>query len=703
MASFHVRSISLPKNSHPLTLAVEDQLCQLKASSSICQNLSGLQKLYECVEDFLSTQDGKCLDTVLDGSIMLLDVCSIIKDVLSQMRQSVQELQSSIRRRSNEVCEYMTSRKKITKVELIKRDERERKREKKKKKVDTEVSMLKEVEITTLAVLESVLSFVSAPKQNKSLISKLTLTKRVACNEETSEVMEVDTAVKALTKGIEVNNVQKTLKALEMTLQDLEDGLETVFRCLIKHRVSLLNINYLPTNSHPLTLAVEEQLCQLKATSSSSICQNLSGLQKLYECVEDFLSTQDGKCLDTVLDGSIMLLDVCSIIKDVLSQMRQSIQDLQSSIRRRSNEVSEYMISSKKITKVIRKCLANLKNNKKNNTEFCLLAEVEATTLAVFESILSFVSVPKQNKSLISKLTITKRVAHTEETSEVMKVENMVKSLTKGIEVKNAQKTLGSLEITLQDLEDGLETVFRCLIKHRVSLLNINYLPTNTHPLTLAVEEQLCQLKSSSSICQNLSCLQKLYECVEDFLSTQDGKCLDTVLDGSIMLLDVCSIIKDVLSQMRQSVQELQSSIRRRSNEVSEYMISRKKITKVIRKCLADLKNNKKNDTEISLLAEVEATTLAVFESILSFVSAPKENKSLISKLTLTKRIAHSEETSEVMKVDIAVKALTKGIEVNNVQKTLGALEMTLQDLEDGLETVFRCLIKHRVSLLNIN
>ncbi|KAI3945656.1 hypothetical protein MKW92_004855 [Papaver armeniacum] len=211
-------------------------------------------------------------------------------------------------------------------------------------------------------------------------------------------------------------------------------------------------------------------------------------------------------------------------------------------------------------------------------------------------------------------------------------------------------------------------------------------LPTNSHPLTLAVEEQLCQLKSSSSICQNLSRLQKLYECVEDFLSTQDGKCLDTVFDGSIMLLDVCSIIKDVLSQMRQSVQELQSSIRRRSNE-----------------CLADLKNNKKHDTEISLLAEVEATTLAVFESILSFVSAPKQNKSLISKLTLTKRVACNEETSEVMEVDTAVKALTKGIEVNNVQKTLKALEMTLQDLEDGLKTVFRCLIKHRVSLLNIN
>ncbi|XP_026377544.1 uncharacterized protein LOC113271835 [Papaver somniferum] len=111
MASFHVRSISLTKNSHPLTLAVEEQLCQLKAteqtSSSISKNLSGLKKLYDCVEDFLSTLDGNCSDSSLEGSIMLLDVCSIIKDVLSQLKESVQELQSSIRRRSNEVSEYL--------------------------------------------------------------------------------------------------------------------------------------------------------------------------------------------------------------------------------------------------------------------------------------------------------------------------------------------------------------------------------------------------------------------------------------------------------------------------------------------------------------------------------------------------------------------------------------------------------------------
>ncbi|OVA10892.1 Protein of unknown function DUF241 [Macleaya cordata] len=244
-------------------------------------------------------------------------------------------------------------------------------------------------------------------------------------------------------------------------------------------------------------------------------------------------------------------------------------------------------------------------------------------------------------------------------------------------------------------------------------------LPTRSHPLTLAVEEQLCRLRSSefassSSLCHNLAGLKDLYECVEDFLqleSIQQAKSVEGVLDGSIMLLDVCGIIRDVLSQMKQCVQDLQSSIRRRTNDIAAYMTSRKKVTKVIHKCLADLKkvDSKNNDlvAEISVLREVEATTLAIFESLLSFVSGPKQsNWSLVSKLMPTKRVAHKghEETNEVMKVDMALKAIIthKSIEVNDVQKTLEALEMSLQDLEDGLESIFRCLIKNRVSLLNI-
>ncbi|KAI3916250.1 hypothetical protein MKW98_004691 [Papaver atlanticum] len=228
-------------------------------------------------------------------------------------------------------------------------------------------------------------------------------------------------------------------------------------------------------------------------------------------------------------------------------------------------------------------------------------------------------------------------------------------------------------------------------------------LPTTSHPIAAAVEEKLCILRSSdltSSISNNLVALKDLYECVEDFLFTVDGKCLDAVLDRSVMLLDVCATIKDVLPMMKQSAQDLQSSIRRRSNEFGAYMTSRKKVCKVIQKCLSDLKkNNKNNDLVTDVLTEVEATTLAVFESVLSFLSAPKQsNWSLVSKLT-TKRPAQ-QAVNEVTKIDVALRS--KVIEAKEVQKPLAALEMNLQELEDGVESVFRCLIKNRVSLLNM-
>ncbi|KAF5186836.1 hypothetical protein FRX31_023574 [Thalictrum thalictroides] len=55
-ASYHVRSISLPSRSHPLTLTVEDQLNRLRSSeatscsSSTCHNFN---ELYESVRDLL--------------------------------------------------------------------------------------------------------------------------------------------------------------------------------------------------------------------------------------------------------------------------------------------------------------------------------------------------------------------------------------------------------------------------------------------------------------------------------------------------------------------------------------------------------------------------------------------------------------------------------------------------------------------------
>ncbi|KAF8377725.1 hypothetical protein HHK36_031109 [Tetracentron sinense] len=277
-------------------------------------------------------------------------------------------------------------------------------------------------------------------------------------------------------------------------------------------------------------------------------------------------------------------------------------------------------------------------------------------------------------------------------------------------------------------------------------------LPSGPHPLTAGVKDQLERLGSSeaispSSICNNLGVLNDLYECVDGllqlpltqqaFLREHNEKWVDEVLDGSLRLLDVCGTTRDVFSQMKECVQDLESSLRRRkggefglANEIGAYLISRRKANKVIRKCLGDLKRVDKytfstpmdKDSDlvamVSMLREVEAITLSIFESLLSFVYGPKARSkqtgwSLVSKLMQTKRVACEVEEAninEVQKVDVAVYALnsqksckeTDVVQVQNVQKHLEALEWSIQDLEEGLECVFRRLIKTRVSLLNM-
>lgn len=112
-AAFHVRPASLPSRSHPLTTAVKEQLCRLRSpqttSSSACHKLSGLKFLYEYVYELLQlplTQQTlshelhkKWVEEVLDGSLHLLDVCCTTKDVFSSMKECLQELESSLRRR----------------------------------------------------------------------------------------------------------------------------------------------------------------------------------------------------------------------------------------------------------------------------------------------------------------------------------------------------------------------------------------------------------------------------------------------------------------------------------------------------------------------------------------------------------------------------------------------------------------------------
>ncbi|KAF6142804.1 hypothetical protein GIB67_002668 [Kingdonia uniflora] len=273
----------------------------------------------------------------------------------------------------------------------------------------------------------------------------------------------------------------------------------------------------LPAQSHPLTLRVEEQIRRLRSSeaasissSSSSILQNLSGLKDLYDCVDDLLRlplTQQAiahersdKCVNDVLEGSLRILEVCGTTRDLISQIRECVLDLQSSFRRNKREVSDvvngYMITRKKVNKVILKCLGDMKRNKNISSGLkkdqdivaiiCILREAEDITVSMFESLLSLISRPTiQSKPrgwpLVSKLTGTRQAAHNREEakfSEMEKVDTALSNFTaqkshKGNEVQDAQKQLAALESSIQDLESELDCFYRSSIKTRVSLLNI--------------------------------------------------------------------------------------------------------------------------------------------------------------------------------------------------------------------------------------
>ncbi|GMI88010.1 hypothetical protein like AT2G17080 [Hibiscus trionum] len=280
--SFHSRSNSLPSRQHPVTSQIDENLNRLRASqsastsSSLGDKLNCLQDLYDYVDMFLQfpltqqylaqEQQRKLVEQLLDGSLVLLDVCGTAKDALQQTKECTQELQSILRRRrgveglANEVRKYLTSRKaakksickalknlkhmenKLTSSPFSKDDE-----------TGAVISTLKQVEAVTINVLESLLSFISAPVAESktsrwSLVSKYMHQKRIMCEEEEQKTNEIANAEAALHSFVKsgnmknVENVQNELQNSEMCIQDLEEGLESFYRRLIKARVTVLNI-----------------------------------------------------------------------------------------------------------------------------------------------------------------------------------------------------------------------------------------------------------------------------------------------------------------------------------------------------------------------------------------------------------------------------------------------------------------------------
>ncbi|KAK7352111.1 hypothetical protein VNO80_17529 [Phaseolus coccineus] len=277
-----------------------------------------------------------------------------------------------------------------------------------------------------------------------------------------------------------------------------------------------------------------------------------------------------------------------------------------------------------------------------------------------------------------------------------------------------------------------------------------NSLPSRPHPLILKCNEHLDSLRASKAttfsslvLSHKIGCLQDLIECVENLTHlplTQDvllherqENWVDELLDGSLRLLDVCSAAKDALLHTKECARELHSIIRRKRGgeveltaEAKKFLTSRKVVKKAISKAFANLNGtskscnissttNKDHQTValITLLQDTEVATLSTFQTLLQCISGSTQTKSnswlSISKLIQPKRVSCSEvaDESEFAQVDAALQSFVfaktcKFEETNNLQSHLEKMESCIQDFEEGLEFLFRRLIKIRVSLLNV-
>ncbi|XP_047168685.1 uncharacterized protein LOC124837387 [Vigna umbellata] len=276
-----------------------------------------------------------------------------------------------------------------------------------------------------------------------------------------------------------------------------------------------------------------------------------------------------------------------------------------------------------------------------------------------------------------------------------------------------------------------------------------NSFPSAPHPVISQYEEHLQRLKdceasssvSSSSLSHKLDGLLDFHDCTDKLLHLTtkqqvlarecSDKCVDGLLEGSLRLLDICSTAKECLLISKESLHELHSVIRRRKGdetvctiEGGNYLASRNKLKKAIRKALRNLKaiksesavfpSNKDRGTlpVLSILTEAEEVTMKSLESLLVFICDPKGQPkqsrwSAISKLMQPKRVScdsQESNTNEFETVDATLLSLLrhKSSSIVYLQSHLENLEMCIQDLELGIEQLSRKLIRNRVSLLNI-
>ncbi|KAK7349020.1 hypothetical protein VNO80_23849 [Phaseolus coccineus] len=198
-------------------------------------------------------REEKWVDDVSESSLRMLEVCGISKDLLMVVKEHLQELQFTLRRASigdqgteEKITAHNSYRKKLKKETLkcLKWLKKGMKSEtsvtvhpptKNEQNLVLVVDVLREVRVTSISIVESLLSLVSSPWLDSKSGKRSFTSRLVRVNLHSSDDdMSYDAMV--------LQSANKRLAGVRMAIEDLEVELECMFRRLIHTRVLLLNI-----------------------------------------------------------------------------------------------------------------------------------------------------------------------------------------------------------------------------------------------------------------------------------------------------------------------------------------------------------------------------------------------------------------------------------------------------------------------------
>nr|GMC57464.1 uncharacterized protein LOC109167537 [Ipomoea batatas] len=256
----HLRSISFPSRSHPSIQKVEEELTKLKTlqvsvtpeAATISSGLLGLEQLYKCMDGLLNlpqtlqalsqNQNKKWVDGLLEKSVRLLDICGLARDSVSQLKEQLRDLQSSLRRRKGDSSTEATITRYTSFIKKMNKDAKKSIAALKKINVEIDVSTpldvhhdisaviraLREASAVSTSTFQSVLLFLSVPvlkpKTSRwSVVSKLVQNGRVACEYQHDNTCNLET--------------------LEAQLEDIENTMESIFSCGTKQIATILERN----------------------------------------------------------------------------------------------------------------------------------------------------------------------------------------------------------------------------------------------------------------------------------------------------------------------------------------------------------------------------------------------------------------------------------------------------------------------------